>query len=508
MKELTIPIRTGSGISLYEQIYDYIRHEIIDGKISSREKLPSTRLLAKYLQVSRSTVDLAYDQLVSEGYVEAVPGSGYYVCDIKTVFFEFDGEKASKASEKTAEQGKCPMGGERAYCSADAVANRQIEAYTYDFSPYAIEWPQSSMNAWRKATKAMLQEEMEGLFLPGDPLGEENLRQVISDYLHRARGVACTKEQIIVGAGNEYLLMLLYQILEGERSVAMESPTYRQAYQIFKNLGWKVAPIPMDESGMVMQDLEGSGAQLAYIMPSHQFPMGNVMPMKRRMELLSWAGEKEGRYIIEDDYDSEFRYKGKPIPSLQGSDPYGKVIYLGTFSKSIAPAIRVSYMVLPPPLMEQFRQRCGFYSSTVSRIQQHTLYHFMEDGYFERHLNRVRGIYRLRHDALLAELKGRPWVKRVWGENAGLHVLVELHIQKPEEELIAEAKAAGIRVYGLGEYSIRPEEEPPGQSERKENPVLLLGYAKLTEAEIREGVERLTGVLNKTNTTFEGKDAP
>ena len=490
MKELAIPLRTDDGKPLYEQIYEYIRREITVGRISQREKLPSSRMLARDLSVSRSTVNLAYDQLVSEGYVETRAGSGYYVCDIRTAFFEFH-RKGSERAAKPKDHGQ---------------ASREPR-YRYDFSPYATEWPQSSMNAWRKATKAMLQEEMEGLFLPGDSQGEQNLRQVISDYLHRSRGVVCETEQIIIGAGNEYLLMLLYQTLTGERRVAMESPTYPQAYRIFRNLGWDVASIPMDESGMMVPELDRSGAGLAYIMPSHQFPLGNVMPMKRRMELLAWAEKAEGRYIIEDDYDSEFRYKGKPIPSLQGSDPYGKVIYLGTFSKSIASAIRVSYMVLPPGLLTLCQERCGSYSSTVSRIHQQTLYHFMKDGYFERHLNKMRGIYRDRHDALVTELKKRKWVKRLWGENAGLHVLVEVATDKTEEQLIREAKAAGIRVYGLYEYSIEGKTSSPGnqgrahsieaqsRQERAENPVLLMGYAGLTDAQITEGMQRLTEVL-------------
>ncbi len=518
MKELAIPLQADDGRPLYEQIYEYIRNEIVDGKISHGEKLPSSRMLARNLSVSRSTVNLAYDQLVSEGYVETVAGSGYYVCDIRSSLFEFHGKKPERVGSLTDGAG-ANVGGRSAGDSGKQYAQMCREPhYRYDFSPYATEWSDFSMNAWRKAIKAMLQEDMEDLFLSGSPEGEENLRQAISDYLHRSRGVDCELHQIVVGAGNEYLLMLLYQMLGGDCRVAMESPTYLQAYQIFQNLGWEVSPIPMDESGMTLAGLGASGAQLAYIMPSHQFPLGNVMPMKRRMELLQWAGEAEGRYIIEDDYDSEFRYKGKPIPSLQGSDPYGRVIYLGTFSKSIAPAIRVSYMVLPPGLIRRYRERCGSYSSTVSRTQQQILFHFMKDGYFERHLNKMRGIYRTRHDTLLGELKGMKWVKRIWGENAGLHVLVELVSPKPEEQLIREAKAAGIRVYGLGEYSIRKEpvetgeysirqepvetgeysirQEPMGAGDRvqTDGPVLLLGYAKMTEDEIREGV-RLLGEL-------------
>ncbi len=495
MKELTIPLRADSHVPLYEQIYEYIKGEITNARISAGEKLPSTRLLAGYLSVSRSTVILAYDQLLSEGYIENVPRSGYLVCDIETVFPKLPepapgaGWRKGAASEN---------GGSFAWASGSSHQEehtgqsglRSESGTVYDFSPYAVEWPESSMNAWRKATKAMLQEEMTDLFCSGESQGEENLREVICEYLHQSRGVNCDSSQVVIGAGNEYLLMLLYQVMEGERSIAMESPTYRQAYQIFMNLGWNVEPVPMDESGMLLPQLRASGAGLAYIMPSHQFPLGSVMPMKRRMELLQWAGEEEGRYIIEDDYDSEFRYKGKPIPSLQGSDAYGRVIYLGTFSKSIAPAIRVSYMVLPPRLLGLYQERCGFYSSTVSRIPQQTLYHFLKDGYFERHLNKMRGIYRARHDALLGALKGKAFVKRIWGENAGLHILVELAGDQSEEQIIREAMKHGIRVYGLGEYAIQAKTQNYGGSA-----VLLLGYAGLTETQIAQGVQKLSELI-------------
>lgn len=498
MKELTILLETGSRIPLYQQIYEYIKEEITKGQMPAGEKLPSTRLLAKYLQVSRSTVELAYDQLLSEGYVRTVPQSGYYVCDIDTVFPE---EKVRLGAESSGGlkpgaafhlQADCAMQKKRSQTGDDTD-----QRICYDFSPNVVEWPDFSMNAWRKATKAMLAEQGPELFHAGDSLGEKNLRQAISSYLHQSRGVNCSWHQIIIGAGNEYLLMLLHQMLGSSHSIAMESPTYRQAYQIFCNLGWPVASVPMDEEGMMPAALRQCGAELAYVMPSHQFPLGTVMPMKRRMELLQWAGEAEGRYLIEDDHDSEFRYKGKPIPSLQGSDPYGRVIYLGTFSKSIAPAIRVSYMVLPSELLELYQRQCGFYSSTVSRIQQQILFYFMRDGYFERHLNKMRGIYRARHDALLAELKGKPWVKRVRGENAGLHILVELDTDQTEAQVIAEAGKLGVRVYGLGEYGIGGA-LLPGESGK--NPVLLLGYAGLDETRIREGMKRLESALGQRGT--------
>ena len=218
----------------------------------------------------------------------------------------------------------------------------------------------------------------------GSAFGEKNLKETICDYLYHARNVRCTPEQIIIGAGNEYLQLMLIQMLGTSHGVAMESPTYLRAYQTFKNAGLSVREVALDDAGMRVDLLRKTDAGIAYVMPSHQFPLGIVMPMKRRLELLNWAVEEPERYIIEDDYDSEFRYKGKPIPALQGIDRSGRVIYLGTFSKSIASSIRVSYMVLPEQLLERYRECCGFYACTVPNLMQQAICQFMKEGYFEK----------------------------------------------------------------------------------------------------------------------------
>jgi len=231
--------------------------------------------------------------------------------------------------------------------------------------------------------------------------------------------------------------------------------------------------------------LRDTEADVAYVTPSHQYPTGIVMPMKRRMELLKWADEKEGRYIIEDDYDSEFRYKGKPIPALQGCDRGGRVIYLGTFSKSIAPAIRMSYMVLPVELTDVYLDKCGFISSTVSVVDQLIVQRFVEDGYYERHLNKTRSLYKGRHDLLIKGLAPLSGVCRISGEHAGVHLLLTFNGEVTEDELIKKAKKAGIRVYGLSDYII---------GEKKEEPTVLLGYANLSEKEIKDAAEILCSV--------------
>ena len=328
------------------------------------------------------------------------------------------------------------------------------------------------------------------MFLKGSPQGDLLLREAIRDYLHAARGVNCTADQIIIGAGNEYLLILLSQLLGRETGIAMEDPTYKQAYRVLGGMGHPVFPVGMDDSGFRVQELERVPASAAYVMPSHQFPMGIVMPVKRRQELLAWAMKAPDRYLIEDDYDSEFRYRGKPIPALQGMDDSGRVIYMGTFSKAIAPAIRVGYLVLPPSLLERYEERGRFYSSTVSRVDQRILAMFIGGGYFERHLNRMRAQYKGKHDLLIRLLKefGREYT--VSGENAGVHVLVHLPRGLSEAEAVQRAKEDGVRVYGLERYCIGAAADPA------QGGTVLLGYAGLSEEEIAEAAAILKKCWN------------
>ena len=461
MNELTISLKAGDKIPLYEQIYSYIKEEIRKGVIPSGEKLPSTRALCRHLDVSRSTVELAYEQLLSEGYIEAQPYRGYFVSDIEG-FCQFSG---SGSTEKKRER-------------------KTQKQYRYDFTPSGVDLKSFPYNAWRKLSKECLTDDRAELFRLGCPQGEYGLRSAISSYLHQARGVNCVPDQIIVGAGNDYLLMLLCSVLGQGHKVALENPTYRQAYRLFANLSYDVHTVDMDSKGMRVDRLRASGADIAFVMPSHQYPLGTVMPIRRRIELLRWAEEEEGRYIIEDDYDSEFRYKGKPIPALQGYDASGKVIYIGTFSKSIAPAIRMSYMVLPEPVCRMYRERCGFISSTVSKVDQMILQKFIEEGYYERHLNKTRALYKSRHDTLLSALRDVESDIRISGENAGVHLLLHFRDGRSEEELIQRAAEKGVKVYGLSEYYVDGKEKA-GET------VILLGYANMNEEKIRQAVKLL-----------------
>ena len=282
--------------------------------------------------------------------------------------------------------------------------------------------------------------------------------------------------------------MLLTTVIGNCHKVALENPTYGQAYRLFERLSYEVCTVDMDQSGMRIDELEKSGADIAFVMPSHQYPLGCVMPIQRRMELLKWANAEEDRYIIEDDYDSEFRYKGKPIPALQGSDSNGKVIYTGTFSKSLAPSIRMSYMVLPEQILEIYQEKCRFISSTVSKVDQMILQKFMEEGFYERHLNKTRALYKNRHDVLISSLRKMKEILEISGENAGVHLLLHFKTDDSEKDLIEKAAKQGVRVYGLSEYYVK-DHEAGEDSLRKA--VILLGYANLNEEKIRAAVQLL-----------------
>ena len=362
-----------------------------------------------------------------------------------------------------------------------------MEKNIFDFSPYTIDTQNFPYNVWRKLHKNILLDDREDILLSGDGQGDYELRVAIAGYLHQARGVNCDASQIVIGAGNEYLEILLAQVLGEKKTVLMDDPTYLQAYRTFSNMGYIVKNIPAEQGSMPIEAVHRENADILYVMPSHQFPLGTVMPLKQRLELLQWASKKEGRYLIEDDHDSEYRYKGKPIPALQSIDHEEKVIYLGTFSKSIAPSLRISYMVLPHHLLKKYQDTCGFYSTTVSKIQQEVLCEFISGGYFGRHLNKMRAIYKSRHDFLVSELKKRSWVEKIAGDNAGLHVLVQVDTAISEPELCELAKEQGIHLIGISEYYIH---KPP-----IEKPVILLGYGKLDEKKISEGLDRLEQMI-------------
>ena len=477
-KMITVMIDTASKVPIYEQIDTYIREEIRNGGIACGTRLPSSRGLANYLEVSRNTIDMAYGQLISEGYMESIPKKGYYVCALENLYDDGLYRERKDRMEMPADKA-----GQHVQTN---LLQRETE-YIVDFSLSGVDMDYFPYSKWRKLTKECLIDDNKELFLAGDHQGDLELRRAVQTYLHQARGVQCDVSQIIIGAGSDYMLLLLSRIMDEHNMVAMENPTYKQAYTIFQSMGYDIVPVSVDDQGMNIGELRKTDANVAYVTPSHQFPRGTVMSANRKRQLLAWAAAKEGRYIIEDDYDSEFRYAGKPIPALQSQDPFGKVIYIGTLSKVIAPAIRLSYMVLPQEWMERYHKTAGFYFSTVSRIDQWVISRFFLQGHFERHLNRMRKVYRMKHECILQELKNAGLDVKIEGESAGLHLLLAfgektMHAAEVERQLVKEAAQEQVKVYALADYYIHEEERIP---------TILIGFARLKEEEIVDGVARL-----------------
>lgn len=471
MNELMIPLDTKSLTPLYQQIEEYLKQEIQEGRLVAGMRLPSSRALSANLLVSRSTIETAYDQLVAEGYIEPVAYKGYYVCEIEGIYFQ----KAEYTKQNNPEK-------------TEIKQRRKLQRYRYDFALNGIAPESFPTHTWKQLAKQVLSDSTEEIFAQGNPYGEDSFREAIAEYLYHARGVKCEKSQILVGAGNDYLLMVLATLFECNKKVAMENPTYLSAWYDLKHTGCSMCTVKSDEMGICIEELEKTGADVVYVMPSHQFPMGTVMPLKRRMELLRWADENQ-TYIIEDDYDSEFRYKGKPIPALQGFDKNERVIYIGTFSKSIAPSIRISYMALPKKLMRYYQSRYPF-AVTISKADQKIVELFLRNGHYERHLNRMRRLYKSKHDWILR------WVKEemseicsCFGEHAGIHLLLRFHNGISEDEAVERAKSAGIRVYGLSEFFV--------QEKKETEAVVLIGYATLTEEEIKEALQILSRIWKK-----------
>ena len=452
MVHLTTALDAASDVPLYEQLYRSLAAEMRTGAVPAGTRMPGKRRLAAELSVSVNTVDAAYQMLAAEGYLEARERSGFYVQEYLAL-----PESAAPATPPKAE----------------AVPKQR--PIRYDLSTRGVDPGLFPFRTWARLQKELLYSSPE-LLTHGDAQGDLALRQALAGYLEEYRGVRCGAHQIVVGAGLEYLLGLLAPLLPGP--AAVENPGYPRAKQVLENNGVASCCLQVDEDGLSIRALTDTGAAVCYVTPSHQFPTGVTMPAGRRAELLHWAARCPGRrYIIEDDYDSEFRFDTRPLPSLQGmAGADGPVVYLSTCSRSLAPSIRIAYMVLPEQLLPAWHAKYRLYSSTVSRFEQQTLARFITGGYFTRHLARERVAYKARRDALTAALQEAfaPEELHLTGLHTGLHLLAELRDPPPDDALRAAAEAEGVRLSLLSDYDLTGGGAAPVGT-------LVLGYGSLAD---------------------------
>ena len=457
---LTYSLEERGGLPLYEYLYRCIRRDILSGVLAAGERLPSKRALAEHLRVSVITVENAYAQLAAEGYVQAEPKRGYFAAQV---------EQAPPVSRAAAPAGP-PEPPERVW-RLDLRTSR-IDASRFPFA------------AWSRITRQVLSQEGTALLSPIPHQGLPALREAIAEDLRNYRGMAVSPEQIVIGAGAEYLYLLLAQLMSQVDVFAVEDPGYPKIGQVYRASGVRCVPVPLDGQGLDLDALRRSRATVAHISPSHHYPTGLVMPISRRQALLRWAAETGG-VIIEDDYDSEFRFTGRPIPPLQSIDREGRVIYMNTFSQTIAPSIRVGFLVLPVPLLDRWRRTMGFYSCTVPATEQAVLARFLTSGQYEQHLSRMRNEYRQRRAAVLEAFRRSPFAGRVTitERGAGLHFLLKLDTRETDQALQRRAEELGIRVGFLSEYAVM------------DNPAfahtLVVNYAGLEPERLPEAVELL-----------------
>jgi GntR family transcriptional regulator/MocR family aminotransferase len=410
---------------LYLQLYNFIKNDIINGKIPPEEKLPSKRKLAEHLKISVITIEQAYEQLIAEGYIYSLPKKGYYATLL-------DGQQSVPEHKIMSE------------------APKKETHYDFDLRTNSVNTECFPFSTWSKLLRTVLNDHSRQLLNKTSSKGLYELRVEISAYLKQYRSINAVPEQIIIGAGSEYLINILIQLLGRNKAYAVENPGYHKIAKILGANDIEPLYINMDGDGIRADLLEKSGADVVHITPSHHFPLGIVMPVKRRMEILQWA-QKNNKYIIEDDYDSEFRYSGKPIPALQSLDIGERVIYMNTFTKNLAPALRISYIVLPPKLLQKYEEEFTFYSNTVPSFEQYTLAAFMQGGHFERYLNRMRKLYKERITEIENCVKNTDLAEKisVYGQNSGLHILLKIKTDMSEEELVSKLEKKGIALTGI-----------------------------------------------------------
>lgn len=421
MKPISIQFDHNNSIPLYVQLYRYLKSEITCGNIEAGEKLPSLRRLAADLAISVTTVDLAYNQLLVEGYIYSKPQSGYYVASLPG---------APKGSE----------GG--------AAFDYDFSDYTFAESPYKHDPACFDFGKWKKCMAQVLNDYSRLLLFESDPQGEAALRYEISKYIYHSRGVVASPQQIVIGAGTQQLTSHLCRIMRRMNigHVATEDPGYLPVQNIFRDHGFTLTKIPVAGDGIRIDKLPTNIPSAVYVSPSNQFPTGSVMPVGNRYRLLEWA-RNNNSFVLEDDYDSELRYFGKPVPALQGLDSHNRVVYLGSFSSTLFPAVKISYMVLPAEMIQIFSDIKSDYTQTCSKTEQLTLALFMEDGLYAANIRKLRNLYGQKLQTALSAFSkyGKGFVLPT-GTSSGINIILKVRTKKDPALLCEAAASIGLSV--------------------------------------------------------------
>ncbi|MCD7893473.1 MAG: PLP-dependent aminotransferase family protein [Erysipelotrichaceae bacterium] len=457
MLTYTFPQNLNKPMYLY--LYESIKNDIINQTLKANEKLPSKRTFAKNLNVSIITVENAYNQLLLEGFIYAIEKKGYYVSQLN---FPDKPKQNTTIINETNEE----------HYLIDLKTNSVGEHFPY--------------STYSKLTRQVLSNQDGSLLTRPPQIGCIQLRQAISKHLYDFNGMNVPPNQIIIGAGSEYLYNLLIQLLGHDVIYALEDPGHQSISKVYDINHINYQYIPLDKHGIQLKPLQQSSAQIVHISPAHHFPTGITMPIQRRLDLLKWANEHQG-YIIEDDYDSEFRLRGKPLSPLYQIDQHDRVIYMNTFSKTLSPSFRMSYMILPQSLMQLFHQKLGFYACSVSSFEQIVVAEFINQGYFEKHINRMRHYYKLLRDDLLDALKNSDIYQDITikEENSGLHFLLEYHKDISDQQIKEKAKSIGLNIACLSDFYHQPQNLH----------TLIINYSGLSRDNIALTIQLLTKLI-------------
>jgi len=457
----------------YAQLYEQVKTAITNGELAEHMRMPSIRSFAGTLGVSTTTVELAYSQLVAEGFLDSRPKRGYYVQKLPEPYRQAGGREEDRVVPTIP---SIPR----------AAPARDNQAYGYDFHLSKNDLEVFPIALWRRLSNQVLRQGHQDLLFYGDPQGEYGLRVQISHYLRQFRGCVCSPEQVVIGSSQHQLITLICHLLKGRlHQIGVENPGYLLHAETFKQQGLQVCPIPLQDNGIQVEEVYAGNVQAVCVSPSHQYPRGIVMPIAKRLQLLEWAERMQG-YIIEDDYDGEFRYHGRVIPSLQGLQGGHRVIYLGGFSQVLAPALCIHYMVLPPDLIGVYQQveHQMLLEQSASRIHQCTLQLFMERGHLEKHIRKMRKRYGLKHDLLIQSIQVVFGEKAVIiGKDAGFHILLRIEHPLTEHELVLRAREAGVRVASAAHTWLTP----TSYTYRE----LFIGFAGIEMERIEPGIRRL-----------------